>query len=340
MRVLITSFEFAPSIGGIETAGETLARGLAARGHDVTVVTAQVAGEFSGPDDFPFRVVRQPSRGELLRLVRAADVVWQNHISLRFIWPLVIVRKPLVIMHHLVLETDVGSGPRHGMLKRLACKLGYNAFASEALRAKARLPGPVIYNTYDAAIFRELPDVPRDRDVVFLGRLQTYKGSDILIDALAQLASRGRKLTATIIGGGPESEPLQEQAKRLGIADSIEFTGPLRGDELARKLNQHRLMAIPPRGEEAFSITALEGLACGCVTVGTQSGGLPEAVGPCGLIVAQNDPAALAQALQDLLDDGALYARYRAAVPAHLARFTNAALIDACEAMIAKAVAG
>jgi glycosyltransferase involved in cell wall biosynthesis len=334
MRILITSFEFAPSIGGIETAGETLARGLAARGHDVTVVTAQ---ENSSADDFPFKVVRQPGRGELLRLVRQADAVWQNHISLRFLWPLALIRKPLVIMHHLVLETDVGSGPRHGMLKRLACRLGDNAFASEALRVKADLPGPVIYNTYDAAIFRELPDVPRDRDVVFLGRLQTYKGPDILIDALAQLAQRGRRLTATIIGGGPESEPLQAQAQRLGIADRFDFTGPLRGDALARALNRHRIIAIPPRGEEAFSITALEGLACGCVAIGTQSGGLPEAIGPCGLVVPQNDPAALAQALTRLLDDPALHGNFRTATPVHLARFSNTALIDACEAMITKA---
>jgi len=334
MRILITSFEFSPSIGGIETAGETLARGLAARGHDVTVVTAQ---EGNGADDFPFRVVRQPGRGELLRLVRAADAVWQNHISLRFIWPLAIVRKPLVIMHHLVLETDVGSGPRHGMLKRLACRLGHNAFASEALRARANLLGPVIYNTYDAAIFRERPDIPRERDVVFLGRLQTYKGPDILIDALAQLAQGGRRLTATVIGSGPEREPLEAQARRLGIAEDIAFTGSLRGEALARALNRHRIIAIPPRGEEAFSITALEGLACGCVAVGTRSGGLPEAIGPCGLLVAQNDPAALAQAIARLLDDPALYESFRKATPAHLARFRNTALIDACEALLKKA---
>src|ERR1700743_1164688 len=123
MRILITSFDFAPSIGGIETAGDILARGLAARGHAVTVATA-TPGEAHG--DLPFRILRQPSRSELLRVVRDSDVVWQNHISLRFLWPLLIVRKPLVIMHHLVLTTDVGSGPRHGTIKRLACRLGYN----------------------------------------------------------------------------------------------------------------------------------------------------------------------------------------------------------------------
>ena len=336
MRILITSFDFAPSIGGIETAGETLARGLAARGHEVSVVTATPG---NGTDNFPFKVVRQPSRGELLRLVREADIVWQNHISLRFLWPLLIVRKPLVIMHHLVLETDIGSGPRHGMLKRLACKLGTNAFASAALQKAARLPGPVIYNAYDSVTFHEMPQVTRDRDVVFLGRLQTYKGPDILIDAVALLAQCGKRLRATIIGGGPEDAALKARASDAGVADLVTFTGPLRGEALAQQLNAHRIMVIPSRGEEAFAITALESMACGCVIVGAQSGGVPEAIGPCGPIIPQNDPAAMAKALRTLLDDEAAYARYRNAISAHLAKFTTTALIDSCEALIAKAVA-
>ena len=336
MRILITSFDFAPSIGGIETAGETLARGLAGRGHEITVVTATPG---NGADNFPFKIARQPSRSELLRLVQENDMIWQNHISLRFLWPLLIVRKPLVIMHHLVLQTDVGSGPRHGILKRLACKLGTNAFASEALQKAARLPGPVIYNAYDGATFHEMPQIARDRDVVFLGRLQTYKGPDILIDAIALLAQSGRRLRATIIGGGPEDAALKTRANNAGVADLITFTGPLRGEALARQLNAHRIMVIPSRGEEAFAITALEGMACGCVTVGTQSGGVPEAIGPCGPIIPQNDPTAMATALRTLLDDEAAYAPYRNAIPAHLAKFTTTALIDSCEALIAKAVA-
>lgn len=335
MRILITSFAFAPSIGGMETAAEILARGLAARGHAVTVVTATPG---NGPDNFPFKVVRQPSRGELLRLVRESDAVWQNHISLRFLWPLVIVRKPLVIMHHLVLETDVGSGPRHGWLKRLACKLGTNAFASEALQKAARLPGPVIYNSYDSATFYPRHDIPRDRDVVFLGRLQPYKGPDILIDAIAQLAQSGKRLSTTIIGGGPEDSALKARASAAGVTDLITFTGPLRGDALARQLSAHRVMVIPSRGEEAFAITALEGMACGCVIIGTQSGGIPEAIGPCGPIVPQNNPAALATALETLLNDDAVYARYRDAIPAHLEKFTVTTLLDASEALLKSVV--
>ena len=337
MRILITSFDFAPSIGGIETAGETLARGLAERGHDVTVVTATPNGD---GDHFPFKIVRQPSRGELLKLVRASDVVWQNHISLRFLWPLLIVRKPLIIMHHLVLETDVGSGPRHGTLKRLACRLGHNAFASEALQKAARLSGPVIYNAYNSQTFHAMPQVPRDRDVVFLGRLQSYKGPDILVDALAQLSRSGQRLSATVVGGGPEDAALKAQAQKLGVAEQIEFTGPLRGEALARKLNAHRLMVIPSRGEEAFAISALEGLACGCVVIGARSGGVPEAIGPCGPIVAQNDPAALAGQLKALLGNETIYAAHRNAIPGHLTKFTARALIDSAEALIAKTIAG
>src|SRR4051794_41475126 len=139
MKILICSYDFYPRVGGTETAGMALAQGLCERGYAVTVVTT-TAGAKDDPS-FPFAIVRQPGAAQLLRLFQAADLVWHNHVSLRLLWPLSLVRRPLVLVHHCPLTADTGPGPRFGALKRAACMLGRNAFVSDAYRISARLSG-------------------------------------------------------------------------------------------------------------------------------------------------------------------------------------------------------
>ena len=83
-------------------------------------------------------------------------------------------------------------------------------------------------------------------------------------------------------------------------------------------------MAVPSRCAEGFGLVALEGIACGCVVVGTSLGGLPEAIGPCGVTVPNADTSAMARALRSLLEDGSLCAAYRSGAPVHLARHSRA----------------
>jgi glycogen(starch) synthase len=60
-----------------------------------------IVTETPGPSDgFPFRVVRQPGPGVLLRWVRWCEVYFHNSVSLRAAWPLLLVRRPWVVVHH------------------------------------------------------------------------------------------------------------------------------------------------------------------------------------------------------------------------------------------------
>ncbi|MDB5882148.1 MAG: glycosyl transferase [Ramlibacter sp.] len=338
MRILICSFDFYPVVAGGPSAAMTLAMGLARRGYDITVATASPAADNDHPC-FPFAIVRQPGARQLVRLFQAADLVWQNHVSLRMLWPMMLVRRPLVIVHHSPLATDApqaktGLRVQYGGLKRAACLLGRNAFVSEAFRKAAGLSGPVIYNSYDELTFHPWPDVPRDRDVVFLGRLVPQKGADLLIEALALLAARGLRLRATIIGFGQEDEALKAMVSMHGLAGLVEFAGALRGEALSRMLARHRMMAMPSRWFEGFPISAIEALACGCVVVGSDCGGVPEAIGPAGMVVAEDCAAELAAALERLASDAALYESYRARIAQHLQIFSEAALMGRCEQLI------
>lgn len=331
MRILISTVAFPPSIGGMETAAVVLANGLAARGHDVTVVTPMTTTE---RDVYPFTVVRSPDMATLWRLTRACDVLWQNHISLRLVWPAWLLRKPIVFMHHIWLESHSEAKTRFGGIKRLACMTGANAFVSRALRDTARLDGPIIPNSYDEDIFRLRPEIPRDRDVAFLGRLTRSKGADLMIDALALLARQGLHLSGTVIGTGLQEPDLKAQAASRGLADAIAFPGPLRGEDLARMLNRHRVLVVPSRWDEAFGIVVLEALASGCVVAVANSGGLPEALGPCGPTFARDNPQALADVIGSLLDGSGRLENYRLQAPAHLKAFSRAAQLDACEDLI------
>jgi glycosyltransferase involved in cell wall biosynthesis len=94
----------------------------------------------------------------------------------------------------------------------------------------------------------------------------------------------------------------------------------MRGHELAEELNAHKVLVAPSLGNEGFGVVALEGMACGCVVIGSEGGGLREAIGPGGLTFPNGDVEALAVCLEKALFDAETIARCRSAAPAHLAR--------------------
>jgi glycogen synthase len=102
MKLLIYSHFFAPSIGGVETSVEALARGLneARRSEmNVTVVTQTAIGAFDD-NAFAFPVVRRPTLAKLWRLIRESDIVHIAGPSLAPLFLAFVARKPFVVEHH------------------------------------------------------------------------------------------------------------------------------------------------------------------------------------------------------------------------------------------------
>jgi len=190
---------------------------------------------------------------------------------------------------------------------------------SEAIRDDSFRDSIVIGNSYRSQMFRSIHGVNRDKDIVFLGRLVSDKGVDILLRSFADLHLRQSRLT--IIGSGPERTALQRLAAELQITSSVDFLGALQGEPLLRELNRHKVMVVPSRWQEPFGVVVLEGLACDCVVLAADGGGLPDAVGPAGLLFRRGDQADLTRQLQLLLHDDDLRARLRSQAPAHLTRF-------------------
>jgi glycogen(starch) synthase len=327
VKILISSHAFAPSIGGIETVSGLLAAEFVQLGHEVTVVT-QTPGQ--GDEILPYPVVRQPSAGELWRVIKWCDVFWHSNLSLRTIWPAFFLRKPIVITHHgsycrAPRGIDLIQRIKHGIVERAT-----SVAISRAVAACFKTDSLVIHSPYDARQFvGPVPESKRLGDLIFLGRLVSEKGVDILLQALALLQNRGLSPRLTIVGSGPELVAMQQMAEGLGLSDQVTFAGPKGGAELVSLLQEHKILVIPSRYDEPFGVVALEGIGCGCTVVGSGGGGLPEAIGPCGMTFPNGDANALAELLEKLLGSPDERLRLAANAPQHLEKFRSSTIAAA-----------
>lgn len=315
MKILLTSLLFAPSIGGIETVSMLLAREFVAAGHSVKVATMTPGGDNAS---YGFEVLRKPSFGQLAQAARWCDVYFQSNISLPLAAPLLIVRRPWFIVHHTWIPEPQGFSGMNHRLKLFLLRFAHSISISQAIAAPLPVKSELIPNPYDAALFQVRASISRSEDLVALGRLVSDKGFDLLVEALALLAKEGYRPKLTIIGDGPEKQALILQAKDLCVAEQITFLGAMTGSKLADELNRYRIAVIPSRWKEPFGLVALEAIACGCVAVGSQEGGLSDAIGPCGLTFPNGDVSALAQALSRFLKTPGLLLQYREHAEEHL----------------------
>ncbi|HXO26242.1 MAG TPA: glycosyltransferase family 4 protein [Thermoanaerobaculia bacterium] len=340
MRILIYSPAFLPSIGGLEIGQALLADRLTRLGHQLTVVTRTASGTASaGEGDFPFRVLRRPGPFALLRAVHSCDVFFQANVSLRGLWPLLLVRRPWAVSHHSWYCRSDGHVAWQDRLKRYLLRFAAVSISvSRAMAADLRTPSLVIPNAYRDDLFRILPEVERTLDLIFLGRLVSDKGADLLIAALGRLADRGLRPCLTVVGDGPELPLLRAMAVRLGVARQVEFLGARQGGALVPLLNRHRILVVPSRYDEPFGIVALEGIACGCVVVGSEGGGLPEAIGPCGRTFRNGSAEELAAILAEILLHPERQATLRAAVEEHLAKHGSERIARLYQAALAENV--
>lgn len=318
MKILFSSYAFRPGVGGIETVSAILADEFVSAGHEVQLIT-ETAGEDLQP--LGYGVTRRPSLRKIFSLLRWSDIFFQNNISLHSLLPALAVGKPSIVVHQTWIRNRDGGIGWKDRLKRMLLASVTNVAISRAIADDLQRPCVINPNPYRDASFRLLPGVARNRDLVFLGRLVSDKGMDLLLRALRDVRRQGGTPTLTIIGSGPEEQALRVLARELDLLEQVEFTGERSADELVMLLNQHRIMVVPSRWAEPFGVAALEGIACGCAIIGSEDGGLKEAMGPCGITFKNGDQASLAGALEHLLRDRVLEESLRRAGPAHLFRF-------------------
>ena len=157
--------------------------------------------------------------------------------------------------------------------------------------------------------------------IMTIGRLVQRKGIDTMIEALPIVQDRIPGAVYVIAGSGPELDSLQRLRKALRLEHSVFFIGRVASDELRSYYNACDVFVLPAREAhedvEGFGIVFLEAAACGKPSIGTRTGGIPDAIinGETGILVDPDAPDQLAEAvikilgepdLADLLGEGGL----------------------------------
>jgi glycosyltransferase involved in cell wall biosynthesis len=317
LRILQLATGFIPQRGGIETVSSLLAREFQRLGHQAVVLTRtrNAVAPAGG-----VAVFRNPSPLIVLREILRADAILLHGIPVRLAWPLAFLTKRAFVIKHM-WDNPAASRLRSAIAQRhpTLCVSRYMASLGSSVAG-------VIPNPYDSTVFTEDPAVPRDRDLVFLGRVTRDKGIFDFIRLVGQLASTRPSLTATVIGDGPALPDARTLVAELKLGDRVRFTGELAPEAATIELRRHRLFVFPALWDEPFGIVTLEALACGAAVVAYASGGIPEAVGPCGVTVPTGNVEQLASAAAHLLDHEDARAALIARRNAHLARHQASAV--------------
>jgi glycogen(starch) synthase len=196
----------------------------------------------------------------------------------------------------------------------------------------------VVYPSHDrgrfvappAAALDALGIPPRTRVVAMVGRLvSAQKGQDLLLRAMPEIRLHYPEAVLLIVGEGPDRAALEALSRKLDLAAAVRFLG--HRDDIPALLAASEVVAVPSVVEEAFGLTALEGMAAGRPVVAFASGGLPELVchGETGILVPKGDVAGLASAIRRLLADAPLRHRLGAAGRRVAAAFTTEARVEA-----------
>jgi len=176
----------------------------------------------------------------------------------------------------------------------------------------------VEFNPYGVDVDSISKAVPGNAPPVFLavGRFVAKKAPDVTIDAFARISARFPDARLEIIGDGPLRESCREQARHLGVEESVTFHGPLSHPEVGKAMTrvrcfvQHSVTA--ESGDmEGTPLAVLEAMAAGLPVVATRHGGIVDVVSneETGLLVDEMDVEGMADAMARLINSPTTAAR-------------------------------
>ena len=350
-------------MGGVEAITEVLGEELVKAGIDVRVVTETPATESR---EFPFEVIREPNVYQRFRLAQWADVIHSNSASVAM-WPYAeLVQCPFIWTHNgyqvacidglgwecnALAPIDPWASFWHhfelnGSLKALkgGAKLIFRRFvalsgvslnipATRWVSSRLGLPRSYqAYTPYPTKRFAGLSSEPRaDANYLFVGRLVSEKGVDILLKAFKELASESshQNERLLIIGDGPMRSELEAIVSDYGLQSQVEFTGALRGDALHHAMLRSEIAIVPSTWEEPMGGVTLELLATGRALIVSRRGGHAEVAGAAAVTFDNGSHESLAARMRELSSKPHLRERLCAAAPKQLNFFAEERLTAA-----------
>jgi len=329
VKIAYVTKHYAPFRGGVETHVGEIAVRMAAKGHAVEVLT-QASDRHSPPEErIDGVLVRRFPPVSASRHYAFAPGLWSylaresgrydvvhahSYHALPALGAALVSRRPLVFTPHY-------HGTGHSRLRSLLHapyrRPGALIFAharsvicvSQAESALVRRHFPrasgrvaIIPNGVDVAALRAAEPFASDRTVILsVGRLESYKNIDRVIESLAHLPD---DFVLCVIGEGPDRRRLEALAARLRLQDRARFLGYVDTPTLRRWFRTATVFVSMSR-REAFGISLVEALAAGAGVVAADIPAYREVVAgvaSSGAALAPLDapPAALAAAIRDV----------------------------------------
>jgi len=177
-----------------------------------------------------------------------------------------------------------------------------SAFARNAYETIVGRPRSIVHVVFNGISAAEMAPVPPNADaadIVSVGEFRRIKGTDVLLDAVAELHRSGRRVTLAVAGDGEEGPALRDQVARLGLTDSVRFLG----HTPARQAFAHGRVLVMPSRADSLPYVAIEAGGAGIPIIASGVGGIPELLGSDGATVSPEHAGLLAQAIAAALDD-------------------------------------
>jgi len=363
LKILHVGKFMPPSFGGMERALHAMATGMADRGHAVRVLAHADGGAPEISDEAGVRVMRAPYAlrfGTMPLSLTYLDTYrrwsrWADIVHFHEPFPPASIGFCLLPTPPRVVVSWHSDIVRQRLLRPIAqfFQSRLCAHASRIISSTAQLRdrSPMLARWRDkcAVIGFGLDTAPFQRAcsdragieawrrryggrfALAVGRLVSYKGFDVLLQALAATDAR-----LVIVGEGPLDADLRRQCAALGLADRVVFAGGVADRDLPGHYAACEFLVLPSvSAAETFGIVQIEAMACGKPVINTDlPTGVPEVSldGVTGITVPPGDADALATALDRLWHDPSLTAalgeRARARVETCYAREATAVALE------------
>ncbi|HWE04055.1 MAG TPA: glycosyltransferase family 4 protein [Tepidisphaeraceae bacterium] len=339
MRICLYTATALPKLGGQEAVVDSLARHFTRLGHRAVVLAPRPRLPLLPQDhDLPYPVVRHPRfystrhfvslyRRFLLPLhakenfdvVHCHDVYPTGYLAAlcreRMAIPLVITSHGGDVKEGNIRISKAGMEARYIRAVESADALvSIGNFTTEGFRRlhgsdKQIVPIP---NGIDPEPFAAPAGRPVDLDakvragqfILFLGRLKSRKGVDVLLDAITHLPAK-IGVHFVIAGTGEEESELKSLARELNVDRRVHFVGRVEGEGKMWLLQNALCVTMPSRDWEAFPLVLLESFAAGKAVIGSRIPGIEDLLedNVTGRLTPEGSPEALADAFAELISN-------------------------------------